>query len=79
MLVIPDVTKRATEDSRARLADKMAQVPPSPPHPLHPHLQLPLGTISEEELATNKEKTNRHLRLSELLQEHSSQAELIVM
>jgi len=65
VLVIPDVTKRATEDSRARLADKMAQ--------------LPLGTISEEELATNKEKTNRHLRLAELLQEHSSQAELIVM
>ena len=33
----------------------------------------------QEELATNKEKTNRHLRLSELLQEHSSDAELIVM
>jgi len=65
VLVIPDVTKRATEESRARLADKMAQ--------------LPLGTISEEELATNKEKTNRHLRLAELLQEHSSQAELVVM
>ena len=33
----------------------------------------------QEELASNKEKTNRHLRLSELLQEHSSDAELIVM
>jgi len=30
-------------------------------------------------LATNKEKTNRHLRLAELLQEHSIAAELIVM
>ena len=33
----------------------------------------------QEELASNKEKTNRHLRLSELLHEHSSDAELIVM
>ena len=36
-------------------------------------------TYFQEELASNKEKTNRHLRLSELLQEHSSDAELIVM
>merc|ERR1719430_629338 len=65
VLVIPDVTKRASEESRSKLNAKLAE--------------LPTGTISEEELATNKEKTNRHLRLSELLQEHSSEAELIVM
>jgi len=65
VLVIPDVTKRASEESRSKLNAKLAE--------------LPTGTISEEELATNKEKTNRHLRLSELLQEHSNEAELIVM
>merc|ERR1719264_609070 len=65
VLVIPDVTKRASEESRSKLSAKLAE--------------LPAGTIPEEELATNKEKTNRHLRLSELLQEHSSAAELIVM
>ena len=65
VLVIPDVTKRAGEESRARLAAKLAE--------------LPEGTIGEEELAANKEKTNRHLRLAELLQEHSSTAEMVVM
>merc|ERR1719320_1179057 len=65
VLVIPDVTKRASEDSRTKLNAKLAE--------------LPAGTIPEEELASNKEKTNRHLRPSELLQEHSSDAELIVM
>merc|ERR1711971_403722 len=65
VLVIPDVTKRASEESRSKLSSKLAK--------------LPSGTIPEEELATNKEKTNRHLRLAELLQEHSSAAELIVM
>ena len=65
VLVIPDVTKRAGEEARARLAAKLAE--------------LPEGTIGEEELASNKEKTNRHLRLAELLQEHSSTAEMVVM
>lgn len=65
VLVIPDVTKRASDDMKNKLAAKLAE--------------LPAGTISEEELSTNKEKTNRHLRLRELLQEHSSEAELIVM
>merc|ERR1712126_191654 len=53
------------EDTKRKLTAKLAE--------------LPAGTISEEELSTNKEKTNRHLRLRELLEEHSSEAELIVM
>jgi len=65
VLVIPDVTKRASDSSRQRLTEKLDS--------------LPEGTISEEELATNKEKTNRHLRLSELLQEHSKESEIVVM
>merc|ERR1712059_31310 len=65
VLVIPDVTKRASDSSRQRLNEKLDS--------------LPEGTISEEEMATNKEKTNRHLRLSELLQEHSKESEIVVM
>ena len=40
---------------------------------------LPDGTIVEEEKLANKEKTNRHLRLAEMLQEHSKQAQLIFL
>ena len=40
---------------------------------------LPENTIMEEELLEQKEKTNRHLRLSELLQEHSGEAEMIFL
>lgn len=65
VLVIPDVTKRATDESRSRLNEMLGR--------------LPEGTISEEEMLVNKEKTNRHLRLAELLQEHSKESEIIVM
>jgi hypothetical protein len=37
------------------------------------------GSIPEEELEMNKEKTNRHLRLAELLREHSQESEIIFM
>ena len=36
-------------------------------------------TISETDLSTMQDKTNRHLRLRELLLEHSQDANLIVM
>eukprot|EP00092_Neocalanus_flemingeri_P012452 GFUD01013425.1.p1 GENE.GFUD01013425.1~~GFUD01013425.1.p1 ORF type:complete len:1079 (+),score=254.39 GFUD01013425.1:143-3379(+) len=65
VVVIPDVTKRASDASRARLDILMAK--------------LPEGSITEEELLANKEKTNRHLRLSELLQGHSKDSEIIFM
>lgn len=35
--------------------------------------------ITEADLLAMKDKTNRHLRLRELLQEHSSDANLVVM
>jgi hypothetical protein len=35
------------------------------------------GSIPEDDMAINKEKTNRHLRLAELLREHSQEAEII--
>merc|ERR1719150_2439840 len=65
VVVIPDVTKRASEETRADFESLLSS--------------LPSGTITEEELLENKEKTNRQLRLSELLQETSAQAEMIFM
>jgi solute carrier family 12 sodium/potassium/chloride transporter 2 len=65
VIVIPDVTKRAMDDTK----QEHRQILDS----------LPEGTIPEDDLATNKEKTNRHLRLAELLREHSKESELIVM
>jgi len=65
VVVIPDVTKRASDASRARLDTLLAK--------------LPEGTIKEEEMLANKEKTNRHLRLAELLQGHSKDSEMIFM
>ena len=75
-----DVTKRASEESRSKLNAKLADLPADTIAEVFPHLtRFLLSNLSQEELATNKEKTNRHLRLAELLQEHSSAAELIVM
>ena len=65
VVVIPDVTKRASEETRAAFESVLSS--------------LPEGTITEEELLENKEKTNRQLRLAELLQENSAQAEMIFM
>jgi len=39
----------------------------------------PEGLITDSELAAQKDKTNRQLRLSELLQQHSKEANLIVL
>jgi solute carrier family 12 sodium/potassium/chloride transporter 2 len=33
----------------------------------------------DAELMANKEKTNRHLRLAELLREHSTKSEMVIM
>ena len=35
--------------------------------------------IDEDELLANKEKTNRNLRLAELLREHSTDSEMVIM
>ena len=65
VVVIPDVTKRASDQTREAFEGMICA--------------LPEGSITEEELLENKEKTNRQLRLSELLQENSSEAEMIFM
>ena len=65
VIVIPDVTKRAKDETRT-LFNGMIEA-------------LPTDTVTEEELLENRGKTNRHLRLYELLQEHSDEAEMIMI
>ena len=60
VIVIPDVTKRAKDETRT-LFNGMIEA-------------LPKDTVTEEELLENKEKTNRHLRLCELLWKNISGA-----
>jgi len=65
VVVIPDVTKRAKDETRTEFNSIIDS--------------LPEGSISEEDRQSNKEKTNRHLRLAELLREHSKESQLVVM
>ena len=62
--VIPDVTKKAKEETK----EEFQKI-----------LKESKGEILDTELMAQKEKTNRHLRLSELLKEHSTEAEIIIM
>ena len=65
--VIPDVTKKAKESTKAEFDDIMKGLEANNSRP------------SEAEMAANREKTNRHLRLSELLREHSANSEMVIM
>merc|ERR1719206_1330748 len=65
VMLIPDVTKKAHETSRDMLEQMLGKLPP--------------GSVSTEEKIANKEKTNRHLRLYELLQENSKDSEMIFL
>ena len=63
--VIPDITKKAKDTTKAEFMDMLNT--------------MGEGKPSEEEMAAVREKTNRHLRLSELLREHSSKSEMVIM
>jgi K-Cl cotransporter len=63
--VISDITKKANQNTQDEFEQLLTEYPP--------------GSIDHEDLAANAERTNRNLRLAELLREHSSQAELIVL
>lgn len=65
VIVIPDVTKRAQDATRTEYNEILSK--------------LPEGSIPQDDKDSNKEKTNRHLRLTELLREHSKESQLIVM
>merc|ERR1712223_137733 len=62
VIVIPDVTKKATDDIKAEFKTVIDNL-----------------NISEEDLLANKEKTNRNLRLAEVLREHSTESEMVIM
>jgi len=64
--VIPDVTKKAKETTKTEFNEMMDGLDAN-------------SKPSEAEMAANKEKTNRHLRLSELLREHSAGSEMVIM
>ncbi|QQP39998.1 Uncharacterized protein FKW44_013884 [Caligus rogercresseyi] len=62
--VIPDVTKKASESTKEEFKAILDKIEPP---------------LEESELLSQKEKTNRHLRLSELLREHSKRSEMVIM
>ena len=62
--MVPDVTRKASESTRAEFSRILAR--------------FPAGAITASDLAANAERTNRNLRLGELLREHSGGAELVV-
>jgi len=74
LTVIPDVTMKAGNASRALFESLIKDFKGDPDK-----CDDPETIISESELLGLREKTNRQMRLRELLLEHSSQSNLIVM
>ena len=64
VVMVPDVTRKASESTRAEFSRILAR--------------FPAGAVTASDLAANAERTNRNLRLGELLREHSGGAELVV-
>ena len=63
--VIPDVTKKAKDATKAEFKTILDGITNDKP--------------DESELVAHKEKTNRHLRLAELLRENSAKSEMVIM
>ena len=63
--VIPDITRKAAARTKEEFKSLLAEYPP--------------GSITHADLAANPERTNRNLRLAELLQEHSANSELVIL
>lgn len=88
--VVPDITSKALDSTQqffdTLIADFRRPVVEGSNNGEHAALNfvfylfcLFLVVISEAELLAVKEKTNRHLRLRELLLQHSNEASLVVM
>ncbi|XP_021955574.1 bumetanide-sensitive sodium-(potassium)-chloride cotransporter [Folsomia candida] len=76
LTVIPDITRRTDTNAPGRvLFDSLIKDFRGDPD----DSDNPETVIGESELFSMKEKTNRHLRLRELLLEHSQNSNLIVM
>jgi len=65
VMIIPDITKKADTETKEEFKRILAK--------------YPADAVSENAIATNAERTNRHLRTAELLREKSISSELIVM
>jgi len=75
VIVIDDVTKKPQEATRAKFDEAIAGFKTEDEDEETPEEH----SASPSELLANKDKTNRHLRLHELVQEHSRQSSLVVM
>ena len=64
VIVIPDVTKKAKEETKAEFLTMLSGS---------------AKAVSDGELLAQKERTNRHLRLTELLRDHSLGSEMVIM
>ena len=74
VIVIPDITKKA-QDSTKKEFDTLIE-----PFRVPSDCPSSDGTsITDAELMAHKEKTNRHLRLSEALRMHSKDSTFVVM
>ncbi|XP_021952830.1 solute carrier family 12 member 3 [Folsomia candida] len=71
VIVIPDITKKAEDKTKREFESVIAEFKSDDNQD---------GTsITESELMSHREKTNRHLRLRELLQLHSKDSTFVVM
>ncbi|XP_064077862.1 solute carrier family 12 member 2-like [Macrobrachium nipponense] len=80
VVMIPDVQKKPREESVNEfnnLISKFEVIPEGENEEVEREDKE--GCITESELVALREKTNRHIRLKELLLQHSKQASLIVM
>ena len=64
VIVIPDVMKKAKDQTKTEFKSILAQS---------------TDVVPEEELKSQMEKSNRHLRIAELLREHSAGSEMVIM
>ncbi|KAF5300126.1 hypothetical protein FQR65_LT09216 [Abscondita terminalis] len=72
--VVPNITSKPKDSTQSFFDSLLAEF-----HNRESPNESDMVEISESDLLTMKDKTNRHLRLRELLQEHSEDASLIVM
>lgn len=80
VVMIPDVQKKPREESVNEfntLISKFEVIPEGENEEVERENKE--GCITESELVALREKTNRHIRLRELLLQHSKQASLVVM
>jgi solute carrier family 12 sodium/potassium/chloride transporter 2 len=71
VIVIPDITKKAQESTKKEFEALI--------EPFKADVCEDGSAITEVELMGLREKTNRHLRLRELLQDHSKDSTFVVM